>query len=70
MGWWTSVWKSCCGSRRARVGLFLDVFNTLNSNTAVNMAGGSGASFEKAGQCRTTNREVRREVRLVTAASR
>jgi hypothetical protein len=33
---------------RARVGLFLDVFNALNANTAVNIAWGSGASFEKA----------------------
>jgi Carboxypeptidase regulatory-like domain len=33
---------------RARVGLFLDMFNTFNSNTAVNIAWGSGASFEKA----------------------
>jgi hypothetical protein len=33
---------------RARVGLFLDMFNTFNSNTAVNISWGSGASFEKA----------------------
>ena len=33
---------------RARVGLFLDVFNALNANTAVNIIWGSGASFEKA----------------------
>jgi hypothetical protein len=33
---------------QARVGLFLDVFNTFNSNTAVNISWGSGAAFEKA----------------------
>ena len=33
---------------RARIGLFFDVFNALNSNTAVNIAWGSGASFERA----------------------
>jgi len=33
---------------KARLGLFLDLFNTFNSNTAVNIAWGSGASFEKA----------------------
>jgi hypothetical protein len=33
---------------RARVGLFFDVFNALNSNTAVNINWRSGASFEKA----------------------
>ncbi len=35
-------------AQKARVGLFLDVFNALNSNTAVNIIWGSGASFEKA----------------------
>jgi hypothetical protein len=33
---------------KARVGLFLDVFNTFNANTAVNINWRSGASFEKA----------------------
>jgi hypothetical protein len=33
---------------RARVGLFLDVFNTFNANTAVNINWRSGAAFEKA----------------------
>ena len=33
---------------KARVGLFLDVFNTFNSNTAVNISWNSGAAFEKA----------------------
>jgi hypothetical protein len=33
---------------RARVGLFLDVFNAMNANTAVNIIWASGASFEKA----------------------
>ena len=32
---------------RARVGLFFDLFNALNSNTAVNLNWRSGASFEK-----------------------
>ncbi len=35
-------------AQKARVGLFLDVFNALNSNTAVNIIWASGASFEKA----------------------
>ncbi len=33
---------------RARIGLFLDVFNLMNSNTAINVNWRSGASFEKA----------------------
>ena len=33
---------------RARVGLFMDVFNAFNSNTAVNISWRSGASFDKA----------------------
>jgi hypothetical protein len=33
---------------RARVGLFFDLFNVFNSNTAVNLNWRSGASFEKA----------------------
>ncbi|MDP1569389.1 MAG: TonB-dependent receptor [Vicinamibacterales bacterium] len=33
---------------RARVGVFVDVFNVFNSNTAVNINWRSGASFEKA----------------------
>jgi hypothetical protein len=33
---------------KARVGLFLDVYNLLNSNTPVNINWRSGASFEKA----------------------
>jgi hypothetical protein len=33
---------------QARVGLFLDVFNTFNANTAVNINWRSGAAFEKA----------------------
>ena len=35
-------------AQKARVGLFLDVFNALNSNTAVNINWRSGAAFEKA----------------------
>jgi hypothetical protein len=35
-------------AQRARVGLFLDVFNLMNSNTAVNTNWRSGAAFEKA----------------------
>jgi hypothetical protein len=31
---------------RARLGLFFDMFNVLNSNTAVNLNWRSGASFE------------------------
>ena len=34
--------------QKARVGLFLDLFNALNSNTAVNINWRSGAAFEKA----------------------
>ena len=33
---------------RARLGLFFDLFNAMNSNTAVNIDWRSGASFEKA----------------------
>ena len=45
----TSASRSSCGSRsKARVGLFFDLFNALNSNTAVNINWRSGASFEKA----------------------
>lgn len=33
---------------RAKVGLFFDMFNAFNSNTAVNINWRSGASFEKA----------------------
>ncbi len=33
---------------KGRVGLFLDVFNTFNANTAVNINWRSGAAFEKA----------------------
>ena len=33
---------------KARVGLFFDLFNTLNSNTAININWRSGAAFEKA----------------------
>lgn len=35
-------------AQKARVGLFLDVFNAMNANTAVNINWRSGASFEKA----------------------
>jgi hypothetical protein len=35
-------------AHKARLGLFLDVFNAMNSNTAVNMNWRSGAAFEKA----------------------
>jgi hypothetical protein len=35
-------------AQRAKLGLFLDLFNALNSNTAVNINWRSGASFEKA----------------------
>jgi hypothetical protein len=33
---------------RARVGLFFDLFNALNSNTAININWRAGAAFEKA----------------------
>jgi hypothetical protein len=33
---------------KARLGLFFDMFNTFNSNTAINLNWRSGASFEKA----------------------
>jgi hypothetical protein len=33
---------------RARLGLFLDVFNALNADTLVNINWRSGGSFEKA----------------------
>ena len=35
-------------AQKARVGLFMDVFNTLNANTAININWRAGASFEKA----------------------
>jgi hypothetical protein len=35
-------------AQRAKLGLFFDMFNTFNSNTAVNLTWRSGASFEKA----------------------
>ena len=35
-------------AERARLGLFFDMFNTFNANTAVNINWRSGASFEKA----------------------
>jgi hypothetical protein len=35
-------------ANKAHLGLFLDVFNALNANTAVNINWRSGASFEKA----------------------
>ena len=35
-------------AQKAKVGLFFDMFNALNSNTAVNINWRSGASFEKA----------------------
>ncbi len=35
-------------AQKVRLGLFLDVFNLFNSNTAVNIIWQSGASFEKA----------------------
>ena len=45
----TSASKSSCGSpTKARVGLFFDLFNAFNSNTAVNINWRSGAAFEKA----------------------
>ena len=33
---------------KARVGVFADLFNIMNSNTAVNLAWVSGATFERA----------------------
>ena len=33
---------------RAKLGLFFDLFNAMNSNTAVNLNWRSGAAFEKA----------------------
>ena len=35
-------------ANKAKLGLFFDVFNALNSNTAVNINWRSGAAFEKA----------------------
>jgi hypothetical protein len=35
-------------AQKARLGLFFDMFNALNSNTAININWRSGASFEKA----------------------
>jgi hypothetical protein len=35
-------------AQKAKVGLFLDLFNAMNSNTAVNINWRSGAAFEKA----------------------
>jgi hypothetical protein len=42
------VVKDLTFATKARVGLFFDLFNTFNSNTAVNINWRSGASFEKA----------------------
>jgi len=33
---------------RARLGLFFDMFNVMNSNTAININWRSGAAFDKA----------------------
>ena len=45
----TSAPRSSSASRsKARVGVFMDVFNIMNSNTAVNIAWVSGATFERA----------------------
>ncbi len=35
-------------AQKARVGLFFDLFNAMNSNTAININWRSGAAFEKA----------------------
>jgi hypothetical protein len=40
--------KSFRFATKARVGVFADVFNIMNSNTAVNLAWVSGATFERA----------------------
>lgn len=37
-----------CGADRAKLGLLFDLFNAMNSNTAVNIGWRSGAGFEKA----------------------
>ncbi len=51
---------------RARLGLFFDLYNALNSNTAININWRSGASFEKATTVHpAAHREIRREVQLV-----
>jgi hypothetical protein len=42
------VEKQLTLAQRARVGLFFDMFNTFNSNTAVNIIWQSGARFERA----------------------
>jgi hypothetical protein len=42
------VEKQLVFATRARVGLFFDLFNALNSNTAVNIAWVSGPRFERA----------------------
>jgi hypothetical protein len=42
------VEKDITFAQRARVGLFFDMFNTFNANTAVNLNWRSGAAFEKA----------------------
>ena len=47
----TSVLRSRFRSQRARIGLFFDLFNTFNSNTAVNLMWQSAATnnrFERA----------------------
>ena len=56
---------------KARFGVFADVFNIMNSNTAVNISWVSGATFERATTVlEPAHRQVRREVRLVGADSR
>ncbi len=42
------VEKQLTFANRARVGLFFDLYNALNANTAINVNWRSGASFEKA----------------------
>ena len=55
---------------RAKLGLFFDLFNAMNSNTAVNINWRSGAGVRKGDDGpRTAHREVRREVRLVAESS-
>jgi hypothetical protein len=41
------VEKTVTFAQRAKIGLFFDMFNALNANTAVNINWRSGASFEK-----------------------
>ena len=56
---------------KARVGLFLDLFNVMNSNTDVNINWRVGRGVREGDDgARAADRQVRREVRLVGAVPR